>query len=173
MIYNINVESDLLMNKIYNSFTNNITDSSTNLIYDLGYKAGDQHNNTSFSNTPTRSDTDLSCSEVLKNLNSIIQLYSECKLLQSYANRMSRSINNKLAGLDIHSLKKVCIPPKPRTCSFEYVNECTYEYVKSSTPTHTKPHECQALQVVNTVTQILKEGGFAVDDSKFSPKLQV
>ena len=38
--------------------------------------------------------------EILR-CNSIIKLYSECKLLQCYANQMTRSINNKLAQIDL------------------------------------------------------------------------
>ena len=89
------------MSKIHNSSKNNITDSSNNQINDLGYKTGDKYNNISVSNPSNSSDLNLGFSELLMNLNSIIKLYSECKLLQCYANRMSRSNNNKIAQIDL------------------------------------------------------------------------
>ena len=85
---------------------------------------------------------------------------------------MLRSINNKLASLDIQSLKKMCTPPKPRTCSFEYVKECTQEFVKPSTTLLAKPHECQALQVVKTALDLLLKDGIAMKDCDFSPNFE-
>ena len=109
------IQSDLLMSKIYNYSNINITNSSKNQIHDLGIKAGDKCNNISVSHSSNSSDLNLGFSQLLINLNSIIKLYSECKLLQCYANRMTRSINNKLAKIDLKPFQNFAPAAQPKS----------------------------------------------------------
>ena len=78
---------------------------------------------------------------------------------------MQRSINNKLAHLDINSIQNLVAAAQPSPLSQDY-----FHYSKKCI---TKSHDCQALQIIKTSMNLLFKGGFAVEDSKFSPQFEV
>ena len=93
------------MNKIHNSNNINITNLANNLINDCTIKAGDKCVNKSFSKAANPPIDKFIIKQLLADVNSIVHKFNESKLLQAYANRILRSINNKLSSLDLKSFQ--------------------------------------------------------------------
>ena len=93
------------MSKIHNSNNINITNLANNLINDCTIKAGDKYVNKSFSNAANPPIDKFIITQLLADVNSIVHKFNESKLLQAYAYRILRSINNKLSSLDLKSFQ--------------------------------------------------------------------